>query len=149
MKLVKGGLSTESGETMQEERKHNFITLYLPRDPQIRQLFWQKAQTEISVSGQILKLMAQDMLSRGIVTAAEHQQITGFKFHRTTRVVKTQQGNNYSLYIPKDLWWVLDRMDQNLKGPIPFKNRSRYIWSLFKDANAPNAQIAYTEKRAG
>src|ERR1035437_2017778 len=116
------------------ERKTYFITVYLPKDTGLRELLWKQAQGDISVSGQILRLISADLLTRSLVNEAEHDQIKNFKFQRTTRVVRDHQNNNYSFYIPKDLWWVLDRFTSNLYGKIPYKNRSRYIWSLFTTA---------------
>src|SRR5271167_3632520 len=106
------------------ERKTYFITVYLPKDAGLRELLWKQAQGEISVSGQILRLIAADLKTRTLVTEAEHDHVKNFKFHRTTRVERDHQNNNYSFYIPKELWWILDRFTSNLNGKIPFKNRS-------------------------
>lgn len=130
------------------ERKTYFITVYLPKDAALRELLWKQAQGDISVSGQILRLIASDLKTRSLVTEPEHDLIKNFKFHRTTRVERDHQNNNYSFYIPKDLWWILDRFTSNLNGKIPYKNRSRYIWSLFTTAFSTRDGISYTRQSA-
>lgn len=125
------------------ERKTYFITIYLPKDPALRDLIWKQSQGGISISGQILKLVSIDMKQRELISDVEYDLIQNFKFHRATNTERDHQNNNYSFYIPKDLWWIVDRVGDNLRtkdrpaGKIPHHNRSRYVWSLFTTAFSP------------
>lgn len=143
---------------MTTERKTSFITLYFPSDENFRRVFCERAESGVSVSGQILKLIAIDLAERKIITATEADKVSSFKFHPTTtnkdgtpKAVKTKRNNsNYSFYVPRDLWDItIDKLDANLKGAIPFKSRSKYIWSLFMGAYLPKQEHSqYLDKHA-
>ena len=134
------------------ERKTYFITIYLPKDAGLRELIWKQSQGGISISGQILRLIAQDMKTKGLISDAENDSVQNFRFHRATNTERDHQNNNYSFYIPKDLWWIVSRFTENLQaktrpqGLIPHGNRSRYIWSLFTEAFNAKEEIRYTRQ---
>lgn len=149
---------------MTTERKTSFITLYFPTDKKFHATFYERAQFGTSVSGQILQLMATDLLHRKIITAPEAELIQNFKFHPTTKqkdgrtkATKERRNRSFSFYIPQELWTVtIDRVDaqlrtkRNLAGQIPFASRSKYVWSLFMAAYLPNAEDSqYISRQAG
>lgn len=149
---------------MTTERKTSFITLYFPTEKRFQQAFYERAQMGDSINGQILKLMATDLLHRKIITIAEADMVLNFKFHPTTKAkdgktkaTMERRNRSYSFYVPRDLWpLTLDRVDANLKsrrnpaGLIPYGSRSKYIWSLFMAAYLPNAETSqYISRQAG
>lgn len=138
--------------TNAERKKTSFLTVYLPKDKDLRDLIWKQSQSGMSVSGQILKLLSHDMKALNLISDEECDAIQNFKFHNATNTRKDHQNSNYSLYVPKDLWWIVGRMDENLRSKvkptavIPHPNRSRYIWHLFVEAfGGPTEEI----KQAG
>lgn len=122
-----------------KERTTFFITIYLPKhDETLRNAFRQKThQDGTSMSGQLLKLIAADLERLEVLSFEEAESIKTFTFGKPTNVKNTRITSNYSFYIPKELWWIVNRIDQNLNGKIPFKSRSKYIWSLFSKEFLP------------
>ncbi len=116
----------------------NFITVYLPKDKALRDLFWEKAHKGISISGQLLRIVAKDLHGLDLISDAEFAEVMEFKFHPTTKLSVGQTGSNYSLYIPQSLRWLMTRVDDNLGQRIQYTARSRYVWTLFLKEYAAN-----------
>lgn len=144
--MMEANLTQNSeNQTTAGKAKTSFITIYLPKkDDTLRKKFWEQTRKGmIPMNGQLLLLLAKDLETLGVLTREESQQIQSFRFGKSSTLKNKGLTSNYSFYIPKELWWLVQSIDRHLNGKIPFRSRSKYIWSLFLKEFLPEYDSKY------
>lgn len=109
---------------MKEQTKDPFITLYIPRKKWFHKLLEKQIKREdISLSGQLIQLVLEDLEAKGLLTKAEIDDSKNITTMKTKKFSRTQY-KTFMLYIPASLSWIPERISK------VSKSRSFYIWNL-------------------
>jgi len=120
-----------------------FITLYVPRKEWFQNLISQLMQREESLSSQLIVLILEDMIKRKSLTKdefsaaqahmSEHRKNKSAKDKKSSKPIKKSL-TTFNLYIPTNLRWIPERIDQIGKSDGHSKRfKGTYIWNLVLD----------------
>ena len=122
--------------TKAKREVHPFVTLYIPRKEWFHQLLQnQMKRDDISLSGQLIKLILRDLEDKKLLNKKEIEQ--GFNTHSMkTKKSSRKKFKTFMLYIPEHLYWLPQRLDKLTTS------RSFYIWNLFVRAHFDSLSAA-------